>query len=496
MLRCSSLKEEHNSPTTHLLKFLSAGDYLFLSSVILTLVLISRFNYLLFHSLVEITIISIGFLTFAFTWHLRRFESGYLLIVGILLGFTAFISVFHMLSFKGMGVFGNDANLPTQLWIASRYQLSLFLLLASVFPRTKFDPKILLTTIFICTLALLAFVFSGHFPDCFVMGQGQTDFKINSEYIISIILIISMGLFWINRKSYTAHVSLLIMVFFGFSILTELVFTSYLGVYDLSNMLGHLFQLISSYLLYKAIVETGLVNPFDLMFKNLNEAVKTRDEFISLASHELKTPLTPLKLQLQMFHRELQKKNSTGDEKTLKILSNTTQQLDRLNKLIDGMLDVSQLSTGRFEIFRERVELSTLITDLTKRHENQILSSNSKIELKLRPVELDVDPLRIEQVMTNLLMNAVKYAPGMTIEIGLEKTFDGRVKIWVSDKGPGISKEFQSRIFNRYERGDSTVSVSGLGLGLYISRQIIENHGGTLELQSEINSGSKFIIVI
>ena len=330
------MKKEQNSPSSPPLTFLSVGDYLFLSAIILVLVLISRFNYLLFHSLVEIAIISTGFITFAFTWHLRRFESGYLLIVGILLGFTAFIGAFHMLSFKGIGVFGNDANLPTQLWIASRYQLSLFLLFASLFPRKKFDPKILLTTICISTLSLLALVFSGHFPDCFIMGQGQTDFKINSEYIISLILIISMTLFWLNRKSYTAHVSLLIMAFFGFSILAELVFTSYLGVYDLSNMLGHIFQLISSYILYKAIVETGLEYPFDLMFKNLNEAVKARDEFISLATHELKTPLTPLKLQLQMFHRELQKKNpdSTVDEKTIKVLNSTTQQLDRLNKLI------------------------------------------------------------------------------------------------------------------------------------------------------------------
>lgn len=397
-----------------------------------------------------------------------------------------------------MGVFETDANLPTQLWIASRYQLSLYLLVASFFPNKKFDPKILLTTIFISTLVLTAFVFSGHFPDCFIMGQGQTDFKINSEYVISFILIISMALFWRNRKSYTAHVSLLIMAFFGFSILTELVFTSYLGVYDLSNMLGHLFQLISSYLLYKAIVETGLVNPFDLMFKNLNEAIRTRDEFISLASHELKTPLTPLKLQLQMFHRELHRKSTNGvlDEKTLRILSSTTQQLDRLNKLIDGMLDVSRLTTGHFEIFLEKVELSSLISELAKRHENQIKASNSKLELKLHPVELQADPMRIEQVLTNLLMNAVKYAPGLTIEIGLEKTFDGRTKIWVSDKGPGISKEFQSRIFNRYERGVSASSVSGLGLGLYISRQIIENHGGTLELESEINNGSRFTIVI
>lgn len=492
------MKDSNNSRSTTLLKFLSVGDYLFLSATIITLVLISRFNYLLFHSLVETAITSIGFLAFAFTWHLRRFESGYLLVLGILLGCTAFISVFHLLAFKGMGVFGNDANLPTQLWLASRFQLSFFLLLASLFPAKKFNPNLLLTTIVVTTIAFIAIVFAGYFPDCFITGQGQTAFKINSEYVISLILIISMGFFWRNRKAYTEHVTLMIMMFFGFSILTELVFTSYLGVYDLSNMLGHIFHFTSSYFLYKAIIETGLENPFDLMFKNLNEAVRARDEFISLASHELKTPLTPLKLQLQMFQRELQK-NANGEklnDKTLKMLNSTTQQLNKLNQLIDGMLDVSRLSTGNFEMFKERTQLSTLVSDIAKRHETQINATNSKLELKMNAVELDVDPLRIEQVMTNLIMNAIKYAPGSTIEVGLEKNSLGKTLIWVSDNGPGISKDFQKKIFNRYERGASKTQASGLGLGLYISRQIIENHGGTLNFESEPNKGAKFIIVI
>lgn len=467
-----------------------------MSVTIIALIFISRVNYVLFHSLVEIAITSTGFITFAFTWHLRRFESGYLLNIGILLGCTAFISVFHLLAYKGMGVFANDPNLPTQLWIASRYQFSFYLLIASLFPYKKVNPNLLLSTMCCTSAALLIVVFAGYFPDCFIAEQGQTNFKIISEYFISLVLILAMGLFWRNRRSYTKHVSLLILMFFGFSIFTELVFTSYLGVYDLSNMIGHLFHFISSYFLYKAIVETGLENPFDLMFRNLNNAVQARDEFISMASHELKTPLTPLKLQLQMFHRELQKSSDNGISQTqiLKISQSTNHHVQRLNQLIDGMLDVSRLSTGQFEIFREKVELSELISDLAKRHEPEVLAVASTITLKLSNIEVEADPIRIEQVITNLLVNAIKYAPGSSIEIGASKLDNGKVKIWVTDTGPGISKEFKARIFNRYERGVPGLSVGGLGLGLFISQQIVEAHGGSLTVESELNKGSCFTI--
>lgn len=477
---------------------LSRSDYTFIVTLIVGLVIVSRSNYLLFHSLVEVAIITTGFLSFAFTWHLRRFEFGPLLVIGILLGCTSIINIFHMLSFKGMGVLGNDANLPTQLWIASRYLFSIVVLITLTIPKITFNPTALLGSLLLTTAILLGAVFKGYFPVCFIQDVGQTPFKIYSEYIISFFLIISMAIFWMKGRVFSERVNWLILLFFGFSILTELVFTSYLGVYDLSNMMGHIFQLTATYFLYKAVVETGLVNPFELMFKNLNDAVNTRDEFISIASHELKTPLTPLKLHLQMLQRELLKENEDerNNTKILKAARTANELVIRLNQLIDGMLDVSRLSTGKFEIFREKTNLSELLSHLVQRYESQILAANSKLVLKLEQVESEVDALRIEQVLINLILNAIKYAPSSTIEIGLTKTDSGKVQIWVSDTGPGIPKEFKERIFNRYERGSSETAVGGLGLGLYISRQIVEAHGGTLVLESGVGLGAKFLITL
>ena len=481
------------------LNVLSVGEYLFLLILVATLVTISSFNYLLFHSLIEIVILSMGFLTFAFTWHLRRFELGYLLIVGILLGLGAFINVFHLLAYKGMGVFTHGEDFATELWIVSRYQLAFYLVFASLFQHKKFDPRILLSLMTMTTLLLLFWVVSGTFPDCFIEGMGPTRFKITSEYIISFFLGISMWLFWRNcRSSFSSQVNTLIMIFFVLSLLTELIFTSYLGVYDLFNMTGHIFLVIASFMLYKAIVETGLKNPFEVLFKNLNDAVKSRDEFISLASHELKTPLTPLKLQLQMFQREIQKNGSheISQEKLSKLIQGTDFQLDRLNQLIDGMLDVSRLSSGHFELFRKKVDLSQLIEEIVLKHRPQIDAVKSRLELKLISLKAEIDAMRIEQVISNILLNALKYAPGCTMEIGLEKTSDEKIKIWISDTGPGITKEYKERIFDRFERAAPSLSTGGLGLGLYISRQIIESHGGSLAVESEVNKGSKFIIML
>lgn len=480
----------------HPLSVFSKNDYVFVLILIAALVSVSRVNYLLFHSLVEIAIIITGFLSFAFTWHLRRFEFGPLLVIGILLGCTSIINIFHMLAFRGMGVFEADANLPTQLWIASRYLFSIVILLTLLFNNYTFRPVALISTLMTVTVSLLVLVFTGNFPDCFIQGVGQTSFKISSEYIISVFLIISMGLFWRKTKIFSPQVTWLVLYFFSFSILTELVFTSYLGVYDLSNMMGHIFQLLSFYFLYKAVVETGLVNPFELMFRNLNDAINTRDEFISIASHELRTPLTPIKIQLQMLLRELQKNDTLLGAKSIKYANSANELVNKLNQLIDGMLDVTRLSTGHFELIKQKTDVTMLIKNLVAHYESIMTASHSNLSLTLEQVEVEIDPIRIEQVLTNLYLNALKYAAGSSVEIGLIKNKQGKVHIWVSDDGPGIPKEYQNLIFNRYERGRSGNAVGGLGLGLYISRQIIEAHGGTLVLEKGATKGTRFLITL
>ena len=218
----------------------------------------------------------------------------------------------------------------------------------------------------------------------------------------------------------------------------------------------------------------------------LNEALKVRDEFLSIASHELKTPLTALKLEGQMQEHLAVKRN---DEGSRKVFGKVVKLVGRLDRLVEDMLDISRIQTGKLTLRKEDVNLPGIIRELIERTpmEGQLTYSG--------PDELraNVDVLRFEQVLTNLYQNARKYAPGSPVETLLEDLGE-RIEIRVVDHGPGIAPEAQKKIFDRFERAVEASEVSGLGLGLYISQEIISAHGGSIALESTPGRGAIFII--
>lgn len=222
------------------------------------------------------------------------------------------------------------------------------------------------------------------------------------------------------------------------------------------------------------------------------EATKMRDEFISIASHELKTPLTSLKLQTQMTRRQITRPETFNYEKIQKQLDYTINQIDRLNKLVDDMLDISRISTGKLNLQKTTLNLSSLLSELIERFMPQFELSGSKVHTDITPeVTGQWDAYKIEQVINNLFSNAIRYSPQKPIHIKLE---DGPEKVILSvrDEGAGIAPENLERIFERFERAVTT--NSGLGLGLYITRQIVELHHGKISASSTLGKGSTFII--
>jgi signal transduction histidine kinase len=222
------------------------------------------------------------------------------------------------------------------------------------------------------------------------------------------------------------------------------------------------------------------------------EATKMRDEFISIASHELKTPLTSLKLQTQMTRRQITRPETFNYEKIQKQLDYTINQIDRLNKLVDDMLDISRISTGKLNLQKTTLNLSSLLSELIERFMPQFELSGSEVHTDITPeVTGQWDAYKIEQVINNLFSNAIRYSPQKPIHIRLE---DGPEKIILSvrDEGVGIAPENLDRIFERFERAVTT--NSGLGLGLYITRQIVELHHGKISASSTLGKGSTFII--
>lgn len=225
----------------------------------------------------------------------------------------------------------------------------------------------------------------------------------------------------------------------------------------------------------------------------LKDAIQARDNFLSIASHELNTPLTSLKLQAQLQEKKLTMDGHIKPEDSRKFIGIVTRQTDRLSHLVNDMLDVSRVQSGKLTLQFEECNLARLIKDVADRFSSEGLVVN--IQSSTVPA-LQVDTFRIEQVLVNIFTNARKYAPGSEVLIKIEPVKNHFVRVEIRDKGPGIEKENLKKIFSRFERGISANEVSGLGLGLYISQQIIEAHKGRIWAESEFGKGSAFIFEI
>ena len=219
------------------------------------------------------------------------------------------------------------------------------------------------------------------------------------------------------------------------------------------------------------------------MADELRAAVRVRDDFLSIASHELNTPLAALKLQIGRLLR-----HPPPPEKMTERIVSVDGQLDRLSSLVDELLDVSRIRAGRFVLVRDELDLSALVAEVVARFDEHA----PLVQLSLA---VDVfgrwDRNRLDQVVTNLVSNAIKYGAGEPIEIIL--AHDGvHAHLTVRDRGIGVAPEDHQRIFDRFERAAPGASYGGLGLGLWISARIVEAHGGAIEVESTVGQGSTF----
>ncbi|HEX6289580.1 MAG TPA: ATP-binding protein [Herpetosiphonaceae bacterium] len=232
------------------------------------------------------------------------------------------------------------------------------------------------------------------------------------------------------------------------------------------------------------------------LYREAQEAIMTRDEFLSIASHELKTPLTSLQLQVQTLLRTI-KKGGYGrlsPERLVQKLELADQQTERLAALINELLDVARIRSGRIDMQLEEIDLALIIRDVVLRSEEQLAQVGCQVQIiGDRQACVYGDRSRLEQVVTNLLSNAMKYGSGKPIEITVTSDADN-VHLAVRDEGIGIAPEHLERIFVRFERAVSSDNFGGLGLGLYIVRQIVESLDGTIRVASEPGSGSTFTV--
>jgi len=318
--------------------------------IIAGLYLTSLYNYLLFHSLSEIFSIFVACGIFVVAWNSRRFmDNNYLLFLGIAYLFIGGLDLVHTLAYKGMGIFsGYDANLPTQLWISARYIESMSLLIAPLFIHRKLNTRVVFVSYALLASLMLASIFYWNiFPDCFIGGTGLTRFKKISEYFICLMLMGSIFLLFQKKKEFDKNIFRLLIASIILTIGSELAFTFYIKVHDLSNLTGHFLKLISFYLIYKSIIESGFVKPYSLLFRNL----KQREEELHTLNLELEKRVDQRTADLQKEVME----RTQAQEEVLKTKNRLRSVFDGISEpllLLDGHLTVKMLNKAAIEYYK------------------------------------------------------------------------------------------------------------------------------------------------
>jgi PAS domain S-box-containing protein len=279
-----------------------------LISAIGVLYYISTRNYLLFHSIIEFFSIVVAFGISVTAWNARdQLKTSFLPFLGIAYFFVASLDFVHALGYAGMGVFpGSTPNLPTQLWIAARSMeaLSLFAAAFLIDRRIRYGPVI--ATYFVWSLLLIAAIFYLKiFPACYIEGVGLTPFKKTAEFVISALLLITADLVYNRRDRFEKDIFILFIASVIFTVFSEIAFVYYVSVYGFSNMVGHIFKLVSFYLIYRAIIQKGIREPYELIFRDL----KKSEESLTRLNEQLEARVTERTADLRRSNEALRREN-------------------------------------------------------------------------------------------------------------------------------------------------------------------------------------------
>ncbi len=230
------------------------------------------------------------------------------------------------------------------------------------------------------------------------------------------------------------------------------------------------------------------------LHRDAKHAIRVREEFLSVASHELKTPICSLQLQLEAAQSLFQSENPKAGEIIPSLLYNALKQCGHLTRLIHEVLNMAQLGAHRLELRKECVDLLSLTNEVCERMAAELQRAGCEVHIRSHGSSLgNWDRIRIEQVLSNLISNALKYGQGKPIQISIEGT-DDQVEFRIRDEGLGIPKEDQKRVFDAYERIHGSSQIDGFGLGLYIAKNIVQSHHGEISVRSSPDQGSTFIV--
>ncbi len=254
-------------------------------------------------------------------------------------------------------------------------------------------------------------------------------------------------------------------------------------------------QVTMSELRRRAAEQEARAEERERVAEDLRHTVQLRDEFLSLASHELNTPLTSLQLQVGAVRRAMGKSRSWDPEKMMARMGFIDRQVLRMARLVRGLLEVNRISRGRVELSLEPVDLRTVIEDVLADLEEDLARAGCRVETHFDGPAVGLwDRMRLEQILTNVVSNALKYGAARPVEIVAANSADGNAVVTVRDEGIGIAEEDRERIFERFERAVSSENYGGFGLGLWIAKVFAEAMGGRMHVESRVGQGSVFTL--
>lgn len=529
-----------------------AGITLIVAATI-TLYQVNYFNYLLFHSTVEIfsaVIFFIAAVIALISW--RRIRNSYLLLIGVSFLFIPCIDLVHTLAYRGMSIFTTTANIPTSLWILARYMQATAFLAAPLLHRRSWDVRHILVVFAAATaVGMTSIIAWDIFPLTYAEGVGLTTFKVVSEYVISAMLVVSLLLLHRIRGEFQPRIYKLLAYSIVLSVLSELAFTSYVGVYDFANLTGHIFKLVVAYMLFKALVREGIEDPFNTIFNDyrvaqqklvdqtveLRENAEKLDEMnaeLSASNEELlstQDELTRNSIQLSAYASRLEdmveertREVLASEEKLrqshavaavgrmgatiahdlrapLNVISQAAEGLDKFPESRDRLIEMIRSNAGRALVMIDDIrnatrdiEVRAVKTDLAAVVRNAVADANPPPTIKTE-IEIGggldsclVDPHLVRRVLDNLIRNAVEAMPnGGKLTASAYRAGDC-INISVADTGVGISDEVAEKLFEFFY----TTKSNGTGLGLPFSKRAVEAHGGALTYASTPESGTVF----
>jgi signal transduction histidine kinase len=474
--------------------------------------------YLAVHTLVELAVAVVAFATFAVQWSAagaRLNDARARWIGSAFLGVGLLESV-HVLAFPGMpGLVWLESSTERGIvyWLAARLWTVVALGVALAIPADAKARLLRRGPLLATTLAGVALVLAldhgwlAREPRFFVEGEGLTPLKKGLEVLVAAGALAGAVLYGRAARRTGDRAARDLCLALGLTVLSELCFTLYARAYDSFNLLGHAYLLLASYRVFHALFAGAVLRPYERLdqangelhrlrahvegelavtIERLQTLHEKREDLLRAVSHDLRTPVQVVLLQAERLARAA---SVPGDARAAESIATAARQM---GTMIQDLADSGQLESGALHLSPEPVALRPFVTELVGVLRGAFETDRVGIEIPADLPKVAADPSRLARVVQNLVGNALKYsAPGSDVEVRASRS-DGHVVVTVRDHGEGIAPDHRERLFERYYRGAHAGSGGGLGLGLYVSRLIVEAHGGRIWCESEVGAGSTF----